>query len=260
MIAALVFSRNRAMQLDALLRSIRVCAPTLYGSVSVLYRADSADHDLAYLDCFRAHRDVVAVEQSSRFEIDVRDWLEERTQGVAFHCDDDVFYRRPTFKTLGAGVAGYSLRLGSNTFRCHPQGGREFEPPKVLYRWPAYELDAGYPFSLNGHVYRAETVRALIEGLTFDGPNDLEAQGDARWVAEPRRFGEWLGCGTFSSVVTIPANRVNDGYANPCGDTPEEQPDALCAAFLDGWRVDLAGMDFTRVEGCHQEIPLRFSR
>jgi hypothetical protein len=260
-ISCLVFSRNRPMQLDALLRSIETHAQALYGETTVLYRSDSPMHALAYLDCLKAHPRVESQRQSSSFELDLREWF-DRSSGdwIGFHCDDDLFYRSPLVEPLpAADELCYALRLGKNTTFCHPLGVEQQVPTALEvcgapWFWPAADHDFGYPFSLDGHIYRRSSIGALLAELRFDSPNDFEHRGQLL-MREPG-WPKLIHAPYRSCVVSVPANRVNDGYANPCSDNPDWQPANLTVRFLAGERIWPERMDFSDVHGAHQEIPL----
>lgn len=250
------------MQLDALLRSIGRHAPDLYNSVTVLYRADTDTHTLSYLDCLTVYKDRIAAVHQGDFEDDVREWLAKAGAHVAFHCDDDVFYRDAPKASVPLGsVVAWTLRLGHNTNRCHPLACEQPVPPRMRWRWADYYQhgDFGYPFSLNATVYRTRDVRSLLAGMSFTGPNDLEHRGYTRMVADTIDHRDVMDAPEHSCVVSIPANRVNDGYPNPASDDPETQADRLCERFHAGERIDLDAMDFSNVDGAHADIALRFS-
>src|SRR5262249_58566586 len=92
-IDCIVFSRDRAMQLDAFLRSMREHVGSLYGRVSVLYRSTSSAFAEAYEQLRELHPDVLW-RRESVFADDLRTLLTERAWTV-FHTDDDVFFQAP---------------------------------------------------------------------------------------------------------------------------------------------------------------------
>lgn len=250
------------MQLDALLRSIQMYAPRLYNEQIVIWKDPPGGRaHAAYLDVFDRHRGTSWWRQGD-FAVTARDALYGVSSYIAFHTDDDVWYRPAPIPNMVDGT--WSMRLGFNTTRCHPLGGIEQRlPPAIPWAWDSEydaEHDFAYPFSLDGHIYDAAIVRGLLSGLEFVNPNDLEHRACMKWKANPARYGTMMRAPRHSCVVSIPANRVTEGYYNPISDNPEWTAEALLEKWLDGWQLDLDAMDFSNVVGAHQEIPLKFSR
>src|SRR5713226_4725989 len=114
-VSAVVFSKNRAMQLDACLRSIEAFAPYT-GRIVVIYRATSREFKAGY-QSLRLGARAVLVEETSDFRRDVIDAVRSGEDGyTVFHTDDDVFFRRPpAVPAFSDEFATFSLRLGRNT-------------------------------------------------------------------------------------------------------------------------------------------------
>jgi hypothetical protein len=256
-IRCVVFSKDRPLQLDGLLRSIELHARGLYDELVVIYRASSPLFQLGYLDC---KRDGVEFwRQSDDFRSDVVEAVSD-ARYVAFHCDDDLFYRPcpPEDVTLPYGrVVCTSLRLGTNTSYCQPLDLEQAVPVTVPWEWPQEQHDFGYPFSLDGHLYQGQAVRDLVGELgEFACPNDLEHRGVTLMQLEPEAWGPLMQAPPLSCVVSVPMNRVQDAYPNPCDNRPEWQPEVLCERFLAGERVDLEATSFEGIRGAHQVVEL----
>lgn len=225
----LVFSKDRAMQLDAFLRSAEMYAP--YVSVTVAQHPEP-------------------------LEPIVRAFLDEHER-VVFHTDDDVWFREPPLLEITPDTT-ISYRLGSNTYYCHPLQREQAIPESMwCWRWRDYPgSDFGYPLSLNGTVYRSADLLPLLD-FPFRNPNELEAGLAAR---TDRFEPEWMTAPLHSCVVSLPHNVTSTSSGNPRGSNPNWQPGALRDLYMYGWRIDLDAMDFTHVTAAHQEIPLRFHR
>jgi len=144
-IDCLVFSKDRAAQLDLLLRSIRRHAPSLYQSLTVLYTGSSADYLRGYQVCFAEHEEAKFILEHD-FEVQTRLWLDfEMIDYVSFLVDDDVFYRD---------VPDIDFEIP-----CSLRGG-----------------DYDYPFSVDGNIYRRRGVQLLLEGLRFRDPTETRSE------------------------------------------------------------------------------------
>jgi hypothetical protein len=175
----LVFSKDRACQLDLLLRSIRRYAPNLYRSVTVLATYSDDDYRRAYGRCKGEHG-WASFWLEIDFEWDVRRWLDKAGELVSFLVDDDVFYRDAPKDML----VPFSLRGG----------------------------DYDYPFSVDGNIYRGNDVKRLLEDLAFRNPTELEAF--AHHVRGRLPFKTVHPCRP-PCLVGVPANRVSVSSGMP---------------------------------------------
>lgn len=263
MTGTIIFSRNRAMQLDALLRSMRFDGASPFGPAWAICRASEGSHETAYRVCEDEHRDVYFAAEVDLVE-QVKAIL-ERVEGLAcFLTDDSVFYRQPMIPSaLAHGVLCHSFRLGKNTTECYPLSCEQRLPDfreadgEIDWAWREAEGDFGYPGSLDGHVFRASHLRRSMATCREDAnPNRIE-EHLTRWVGA-RLAGEFplMTAEVESSLVGIPANRVNETHPNRVGSGPSANE--LCARYLAGERLAPDRMDFSDVRGAHQEIPLVF--
>jgi len=245
------------MQLDALLQSIDGHAASLFTSVTVIYRPTDTEFERAYAG-LSADWPGVRWLRESDFRDDVLAALGSAERTV-FHTDDDIYYRRAGAIDLREDEVCFTLRLGLNTTYCYPLDLEErlldpsFEGDRVSWDWRRQGPGAySYPLALNGHVFRTSAVERWLKRAMYVNPNELEAALQAfNDELEPR-----MASFRESSVVSIPANIVNDTYANRHGGLAS--PLELNERFLAGQRIDLATMIFDDVHACHQEIPFAF--
>ncbi len=262
---AIVFSRDRAAQLDLLLRSIARNGRLLFDEIVVLVRATTDASDWGYGIVGDEHPRVGFVDEFA-FAEQVRALL-PNDGFVVFLTDDDVLYGRVdarpvTFLGGNPTVATFSLRLGTNTRVCYPHR-RDQELPAVApsagvvmsWRWNGADGDFGYPLSLDGHVLRAHDVWRLLDDAEFSNPNELEGTLARRATALRRPL---MASYRRSRLVSIPSNRVTETPGNRHGESYPSDPSVLNERFIAGARLDLDGFDFARVEGAHQELPLLF--
>lgn len=267
MIAAVVFSRDRAMQLDLLLTSLERNAPGIFRRVYVLYRATNEDHEDGYRTCRLEHPLVKFVPDGvASFQLTAT-LLGEADHGCYF-TDDSVLYRPlPTSipqDSLRGDVLCFSLRLGRNTTWCYPHGKPQRLPEfsrnktSLVWDWTTAEGDFGYPASVDGHIFRGSDVRVALHDCPPDAsPNQVEdhlVQTFGRF-ADGRRF---MSSYEESCLVGIPINVVTQTHRNRNGERYPHSADGLLGRYLEGQRIDLDALDFSDVRGAHQEIPLVF--
>lgn len=225
----LIFSKDRACQLDLLLRSVEKFAPDLNRSITVLYRASLMSFDLGY-DRLRDWEPRVTFRREGGFEEDVRAWLAHPgRQTISFLVDDDVFYAPvPPVEALP-----FAFRL-SRTVRW-----RESADP-----------EESYPLCLGGTIYDKATILPLLD-FHFSNPTQLEAGMACNYSRfEPETLYSGGQC-----HVNVPANLVSESSGNPASLSPETQPAELNRRFLAGERLSLSKMDFSNITGAHQLVP-----
>lgn len=254
---AVVFSRDRALQLEAFLRSYREHV-TPSKIVHVLWRATTEGHANAYLDLFRETPDTVIPWRESTFRANTLSLLPRR-ECVVFFVDDQVFVRpweiveRP----------GLSLRLGLHlTSNYASGGGVQAVPPHneadgvVTWRWRDGELAWGYPLSLDGHVFDGDEFRSMAESIEFTSPNTLEA-GLQRFAE--RHMDAQGSCYTESRVVNVPWNRVQTDCDNRFADGGDTA-DVMLAYWERGWRINIRPFANALNHSVHQEFPLTLEK
>jgi hypothetical protein len=239
-IDVLIFSKDRPMQLDALLRSMVAHLGGTFPSVSVL--TPDADPPRGWW--------ATLPEDPFGFESRTRQWIEYADRYIMFLTDDCLFYRsalHPVYAHIP-----YSYRLGGNTCICQVSGRKQAVPATFGYEWSRAEGDFGYPLSLDATVYDKRTLLPLLD-FSFANPTELEA-GLASRAGRFHETSPLMHMGAHSSVVSIPHNRVTTSSSNPISGDPRYSVEQLRADFAAGKRIRLAEMDFSDVRGAHQVI------
>lgn len=251
-VTAIVFSKDRALQLDAFLRSFERCVwPVL--NVEVLYLATTARHEAAYQDVFRRHRCAYPRAQQD-FRADVLSLVPD-TGAVVLFVDDQVFVRPWRVES----IIGLSLRLAPHLTQCYTADTAQpiplfmpFMPDRFAWRWADGKGDWGYPLSLDGHVFDAGELRGWMIASDFQSPNALEA---ALQVFRPA-FTDRLGvCYPHAIIVNVPWNSVQTSQSmNRCGQI--EDADTLLRHWEDGQRMNIEPIMGVMNRSAHQEFPL----
>ncbi len=257
-IHALVFTKGRAMQLDAFLQSAAKWAP--FVSVTVLAADDPADE--AIRTCVAENLPRFGSihwcwDSHEGFESPVRRFLEAHER-VVFHTDDELYFGSPPLELLELDNSEcvLTLRQGRNTTWCHPLTCPQPVPETFPWRWRDAQLDFAYPLSLNATIYNSRDILPLLD-FHFANPTQLEAQ----LAANAARFRvEWMTAPEHSCTVALPHNVTSISSGNPRGQWPDYQPEALRRFYLDGWRIDPFAMDYSQVNAAHVELPLQFRK
>jgi hypothetical protein len=280
MISAIIFSKDRACQLRLLLESMFLHSYKIFDSLTVIYTASSIEFDMGYVKL--QGEDIVprikidwVQQQDLTKDVNKAMSVANKPDGfITFFTDDSIFYRTlhdqkwPIEACLnpGSDIACFSLRLGLNTTEqmyWQPGNTLKLRHARVgkLIKWKHTEYPLshgyGYPLSLDGHIFRADQITLLVQQLgTIQGVNWLEGNlAKFRFEIAPcmASFAE-------SALVVVPINRVQDSFPNIAGIYHGISPVELNQRYLSGEVVDYDKIDFSRINGTHQELAYSFRR
>jgi len=237
MVQIIIFSKDRAFQLDALLRSIKELYHVLY-TINVLYTYSNSFYKCGYSLCQMHHRDINWVLQEN-FKTDTEDLINvHHSKYVSFFTDDDLIkrdvYYDETFKQLdgNANILTLSLRLGLHCHRNYVNNNETPPPKSIIWNWKNYPplSDWGYPMSIQGNVFRAVDLKGYTSKLNYNTPNTLEGSMYHKPLSQPL-----MACYEKSKVVCLQINRVADSI-NRAGNVHQ---DYLNKMFLEGLKMKL---------------------
>ena len=273
MISTLIFSKNRACQLDLLLRSINENFTHISNDIRIIYTYTDSEFEKGYSKLIDKFPDCIWYEQVD-FQKDTMFALSQSKEHVCFFVDDNVVYNKPNI--FGYQIeylinnieeaCCFSFRLGLNTITQAPYAN----PPRILdikqipfaeiladdkqilgWLWnklPTYGNNFGYPFSVDGHIYNTKSIIDCLD-YEFDTPNALEGRFPIKKL-KPAML-----CLTKSCVVNNPINLVgssNNDAGHWWGHTLEE----LNTNFIKGKIINLASIYKNKIVGSHQEMEI----
>jgi hypothetical protein len=273
-ISGVVFSKDRPLQLDGLLRSYMAHAK-VPAPLTVIYSSTTEGFGKAYVEVEALHAGgparFLSEQDLGGFREALVSVLEGTNSSSVFFLVDDIVFTDPVDLGLLAWVAQAgmvpSMRLGLNLSRSYTLSRSQVLPPMkrlrlklpdqaaelrvsdlVAWRWRSGELDWGYPLSVDGNVFKTAEIRACIESVRFSAPNSLE---DALQSHLPRYARRWGVCYRKSRLVNIPMNRVQDEVANLHGDVHQ---DLLLELWNRGMALDTEALRGFRSMSAHQDI------
>ena len=259
MLNCILFSRNRACQLDAFLRSLKLHWKDWkeYTKISVIWTYEGDQFFTAYEKLFKDHLDINFVNQTNK---DFKQVMIEQTYPnvpytVQF-VDDIVFtslfsLKCPEFEAFKnePETLCLSLRIHPGISYCYMRNQVIPAPEWVSEgKWAWFNLPGewGYPFSLDGHIFRTEDVLPCIKDQPYAHPNALE---DKMTYFMPKR--PYMRCFQQAKIINVPANRVGQNIYNRHGSIPS---DFLNEQFLKGLRIDLKPFIGLNVNAVHYEM------
>jgi len=265
----IVFSKDRALQLHALLAS---CMEKVTPQIPfhVLYHASTPAHQKAYEEVRElfSHTAISFVKQGSdnSFRSNLIMLLQSiRSEKMFFLVDDIVFtedFDVKDFAQFDTDTFVPTLRTGLNLKKCYtiqkeqplphftPGGTKEI----MTWRWGEGLYDWAYPLSVDGHFFSTHEMTTMIRLLEFSAPNTLEDQ-----LQKFRRFflSRMGVCYRKSKIVNIPCNKVQTENKNIHGSLHQ---DYLLEQWGEGYQMDFRRLYGFMNESAHQEIPFDFIR
>lgn len=255
----IVFSKNRALQLHALLESYQNLAAHP-SCLHILYDATSKGHEKAYDELFSLFDPTtISVYLQKEFRSDLLGLVDDiHTDAIFFLVDDIVFTRQldmHDFCRLPLDTFVPSLRMGRNITRSHT-GTKDLPLPRfitsrhvgaetfLLWKWAGGAVDWGFPLTLDGNLFPASEIAGAVRYLSFTSPNTFETnlQKLAHYYA--LRYG---ACAEHSKLMNVPSNRVQNDYNNMASGLSADE-------LLDVWNQGLA-IDWRALRGYDNVCP-----
>jgi hypothetical protein len=276
-VTTIFFSKDRALQLDAAIRSFHAsCRDSSVSRQSVIYACSDENHEKQY----RALKKVYPMVRFVREENFLQDLLSilsgnpcTRSPHLLFLVDDNVFVRSWSIKNVTAylesekdSAIGLSLRLGRNTTFCYSLNKEQEIPPFaevspeiMKFKWTEAACDFAYPLEVSSSVYRTEQILPLLlsEAGEVTNPNTLEVflHEKRRFFAESHPF---LLCFNRSVTFCNAINVVQSSFFNRSSNDPHYLAPELLRRFRLGYRIDLHSFSGFEPKACHQVVPFKY--
>lgn len=239
----IIFSKDRAMQLHALLESIIVNCD-VFDRISILYTTSKSEYNKAYSLLFTrfSHllKDKLHSVLESNFEKNLKYLLSIKDYGnICFMVDDDIIFNDCVsivrfFTNPLRDDECFSLRLGDNI--------------KVKTHF-------SYKFATDGHFYRRKLIKAMVDEISFINPNKFEAK--------MQRFNNRIGTVNYSkssSLIGIPVNKVSNTSSCSAGEEYSFSAKQLNDLYLLGQIIDWQNLDYSGIDNVHKEIKYEFRK
>lgn len=270
-IGAIVFSKDRAAQLKLFLDSVIENASGIFDlNVFVEYTGDEYRKAYELVTTDTKYGDVNFIYPREDFKDKVIEVMKERCDYFTFFLDDDIIYNKVELADITSTIESdddivcFSLRLGENTTKCYTLGAENVMHDIIIYDnimkwdWQLHYLDFGYPFAMDGHIFRRKDILKLVKKTKFINVEELEMGLFDFCEVFPRIM---MASYTTSRLVNVPAGRVQQSIEDEMTATIKEgearlRRKAMNAIFLSGEPLNLENIDFSNIEGCHQKLEL----
>lgn len=273
----LVWTKDRACQLDLLLRSIGDNFKN-YGNISVRYDYSTPELKKGYEKVINKNYGftVAYVERNEDLKVDdfeknTKDIINSmQSEYVMLLCDDDVFIRDTQvdeiFTHYGDDVCTVSLRMSEDINFCYGTQKNcvlpEFLPCHgnfLKWNWKDSDpsTDWGYPGAVNIHIYKKKWYQDMIKDMKFNNPNELECLFNKNRKA----FKPAILAFKKTRILNIPVNQIQTVCpTNPFGKVHNYTKEDLNNRWLNGDIIDTKGIYMYQNKGVNEELPLVFVR
>lgn len=272
MVHIIIFSFNRAMQLEALLHSLRMHWSGTPHRVSVIYNTTKDDFQKGYEMLAAEYSHVEFIKETSRSQryhlrdylhpynwlklakyphvryqrSDFRDLLNESLRHsecnyTMFLTDDSAFFtdvcltqEQLAFIDQAPRQHQISLRLGLNNAQ-KPTSILQQSDGTIRWRFSNHPdgRSWGYRFSVDAHIYATSIMRSLLGQIIFSNPTTLEAHIND-YVQKVGLLNEGLSLG-IPYILSFPINMVQQIADNESLGVSEEK---LNHEFIQGYRLE----------------------
>jgi hypothetical protein len=251
----IIFSKDRAMQLDLLLQSILLNFNVEDYKLNILYKASNDYYNRGY-NTIRDLYPLFTYKKEESFKEDLLSLFNDSKYTV-FLTDDDIIYQ--SFKLNNDELHNifmlteancFSLRLGLNTKHCYTQQKLnklnnynthnfyfdiDLIEPVISWKVSDGTNDYAYPMSVDGHIFKTDYIKNLCETLEYRNPNLFEAMLS--------NFGR--------NEMIISSYKNSKLIKNLIKNHSNEE---LSEMYLDGVVINLNKLNFTEINGPSQEV------
>ena len=187
-IEIVIFSKDRALQLDSLIRSIRDNTDLSSSRIYILYKSTNSSYQQGYnkLTAMNYLRNISWIKEDS-FKGDLTRILEEVQDKslLMFLVDDNIFHREITTSEITRKFTRRHLFISLRVSTKYAESLPDFININNYLEWKWTDRKNrlntwGYPFSVDGNIYSAGFIKKTIIKTNFSAPNTLEGNLDKK--------------------------------------------------------------------------------
>jgi len=269
----LIFSKDRCMQLDLLLRTM---PPTDGHRIVILYRETSGNN---YITLQNLHRHTRTIEWRAEkdFFTDFKHIITtSNDECILFLVDDTIFYGKREvdfyqiprlmeyYSESAPPIVGFSLRLGTNTDWCYmtehlQRASYTYHGNTKTITWPlAWAThDYAYEWDLSSSVYFMKDLRKQLDNIggVFRNPNELEMMLNS--IPPDDQSKKWIAFNE-SVAYSNPLNVTQELWRNKCANIDAYTIENLRRMWEQGYRFAIPKPH--HITSAHQCILLPFEK
>lgn len=238
MINIIIFSKNRAAQLDLLLNSIKMFFVDWNKyTFNILYTFDNEEYKKGYDIVKNIHSEFNYVREID-FKQDVLSLMKDNPYTI-YGVDDDVFIDKFSMDCQEINIFNNDEKIYCVSLRMHPKMNYCYtmniftNPPifieKNIWNWYGHQGDWEYPHAIDLSLFRTKDIINMVKDLNYNNPNSFEGVCNCHRLNKPLMM-----CFDKAKIVNIPLNRVNGICPNRCENISAEY---LNNQLLSGKRI-----------------------
>jgi hypothetical protein len=262
--AVIIFSKDRACQLDTLLRSMKDYLSAPNSSIFILFKSTSAKFREGY-DRLRKKNilDSIKWVEEKAFKPDLLEIMNTISDdsSIMFLVDDIIFYRPiqidKVIPLLGNRHLFASLRC-DRSYSADIQPRFSHNDGHLEWKWTFRSSPRGawnYPFSVDGNIFQKKFIGGLCGKLDFKGPNSFESGlHSLRWKLSVR----WRNRAVAPLHAVLFNNPLNKVQTE--GETWHRNVSAeeLNEKYLDGFYIDNKRLYSANPDAIHFAVDVNF--
>lgn len=267
-LTCIIFSKDRALQLYALLESIHLRS-NINDKIYIIYKTTNSKHEKSYEN--------LIYEIKKNFSLEI-EWVKEKklfkeslllvlrdvkTKKIFFLTDDDVFinyFDKNDYKKFTDKNYIFSLRLSSNiSYSYNLQKKIKVPSLKKLnyknyfkFKWFETDGEWSYPWSVNGHIFSLSDILTLTSLSDYSAPNSYESALQAFNFYGRKKIGI---CPKKSFLINLPVNITQSEIKNKSANMHLND-------YLKAWKqkkkLDIQSLKNYNPCSVHEEHLLRF--
>ena len=261
-VAGIIFSKDRCIQLHALLESYYHFTENT-APLYVLWAARNKEHSDAYKELQTLWPHVNFIKEHD-FNVDLSTLINNLSSSKVFFLVDDILFVRrynlADFTVVDCKKYIPSLRLGANITYSYTQNQAiktpEFMPLSsntLQWKWTKKNGYWSYPLSLDGHFFNRAEIKELLTQIRYSAPNTLEVALNNVAPLFRQRSGV---CFITSVLINCPWNMVQNEIDNK---HEEIEPDFLLEQWNKGKKIDFLKYQENTYTSCHVNCTLSLS-
>jgi len=263
-IVTIVFSYNRPLQLDLLLKSLKPrCQDYNKMDVKVLYRADEK-FEKAYTQCHEENDNVLFIKENN-FQDNLYQLFRDY-EYILFLTDDSIIINNFSIVEIlnlleqNKELLGFSLRLGRNLNYCYSLSKDQDVPTHSLdkgimtWDWSKGESDWGYPLEVSSSIYKVSVIEKIHYSCSYTNPRFLEYFMDMNKNMFQQNY-PLMACYKNSAAFSSPVNVVSDAN-NKQGNQEKYTIDNLLNVYKEGTRINPDKFSHFFPRSAHEEVEL----
>lgn len=262
----IVFSKDRPLQLHALLKSIQHFVVGEF-EIFIIYNVSNEEtYGKTYLELAREFKseNIKFIKENNSFRDTLKKVLIKINKGRIFFLVDDIIFKNfinlSVLDKVNIRTCVFSLRHGTHLSHSYVVNRSQklpffsessFSSEVIEWKWSLGELDWGYPLSVDGHLFDISEARFWVNNLNFKSPNTFELS-----LQIFKRF-YFLKKGMAfrnSIILNIPCNKVQDDIQNFHGNLHQSE---LLNLWNNGYRIDHLSFQNILNKSVHEELEFK---